>query len=358
MRGDGVGLDCSPAEIRFALDAVRRASHLAERVRAELAGASFSKGDRSPVTVADYAVQAMVGCLLAEAFPSDPLLAEEDSTALRRLERQATLAQVAGYVARVLPGTTPQAVCTWIDRGGGAPARRFWTLDPVDGTKGFLRGGQYAVALALIEDAQVRIGVLGCPNLTDPARPESGGPGSLVVAVRGGGTWRSRLDAPGDFSRLRVSACHDPGRAVLLRSVEADHTDVALTAAVARVLGLQAAPVLMDSQAKYAVLAAGGGDLLLRLPSPRFPDYRENIWDQAAGCLVVEEAGGRLTDAWGERLDFSSGRRLSRNCGVLASNGRLHAAALRALRALCRGGGEGRGGRSEHIRLDGRGDLP
>jgi len=52
------------------------------------------------------------------------------------------------------------AVCEWIDRGGSDYARRFWTLDPIDGTKGFLRGDQYAVALALVVDGKVQVGVL------------------------------------------------------------------------------------------------------------------------------------------------------------------------------------------------------
>ena len=62
-----------------------------------------------------------------------------------------------------------------------------WTIDPIDGTKGFLRGGQYAVCLSLIVDAQVRLGVIGCPNLpADPANPESKR-GCIFVAVKGCG---------------------------------------------------------------------------------------------------------------------------------------------------------------------------
>ena len=87
----------------------------------------------------------------------------------------------------------------------------------------------------------------------------------------------------------------------------------------------------MDSQAKYAVLAAGKGDLLLRLLSPSRPDYREKIWDQAAGSIVLEEAGGKITDLHGKELDFRTGRSLTNNRGILASNGALHGAALQAL---------------------------
>jgi 3'(2'), 5'-bisphosphate nucleotidase len=90
----------------------------------------------------------------------------------------------------------------------------------------------------------------------------------------------------------------------------------------------------MDSQAKYAVLAAGQGDLLVRLLSPSMPDYREKIWDQAAGALIIEEAGGTITDLDGRTLDFAAGRTLAHNRGVVASNGHLHEAALAALKRI------------------------
>jgi 3'(2'), 5'-bisphosphate nucleotidase len=90
----------------------------------------------------------------------------------------------------------------------------------------------------------------------------------------------------------------------------------------------------MDSQAKFAILAAGKGDVIARLLSPAKPDYREKIWDQAAGSLLVEEAGGKVTDLHGQALDFSTGRELINNRGVLASNGRLHTVILNALHEL------------------------
>ncbi len=90
----------------------------------------------------------------------------------------------------------------------------------------------------------------------------------------------------------------------------------------------------MDSQAKYAVLAAGKGEILLRLLSPSKPDYKEKIWDQAAGSLVLEEAGGQITDLDGKPLNFTTGRSLTQNRGILASNHILHDAALQALKQI------------------------
>src|SRR5690606_27076032 len=86
----------------------------------------------------------------------------------------------------VVGQASPEQVLSWVDCGGAAPdpQGRFWTLDPIDGTKGFLRGEQYAIALALIEQGRVVLGVLGCPNL-----PGTGGSrGVVMAAVRGTGT--------------------------------------------------------------------------------------------------------------------------------------------------------------------------
>jgi 3'(2'), 5'-bisphosphate nucleotidase len=87
----------------------------------------------------------------------------------------------------------------------------------------------------------------------------------------------------------------------------------------------------MDSQAKYGVVARGEAALYLRFPSPQSPNYREKIWDHAAGALIVEESGGRVTDMYGQALCFDCGYEMRRNCGIIASNGVLHDAALRAV---------------------------
>jgi 3'(2'), 5'-bisphosphate nucleotidase len=162
-----------------------------------------------------------------------------------------------------------------------------------------------------------------------------GGQGSLVYAARGHGAWTIPLEGPaGDPRPLRVSERQNPGEARLLRSFESGHTNVSQIDLFAESLGVFADPVRMDSQAKYAVLAAGGGEIYLRLLSPSKPDYQEKIWDQAAGSLVVEEAGGQVSDLMGKRLDFGVGRTLANNRGVLATNGSLHPASLEALRAV------------------------
>lgn len=327
-------MDSSQPDVEFAIEAVREASRLVKQIQAELVEPAMTKEDRSPVTVADFASQALVGCLVEQAYPEVPLVAEEDATVLRDPESAPICGQVARFVGRHLAYATPETVCEWIDRGAGRPEGRFWTLDPIDGTKGFLRGDQYAVALALVQDGQTLLGVLGCPNLSEARRPDKGGSGSLLVAVRGQGAWVAPLDDDGRFTRLRVSDHDDPADARVLSSFEAGHTNVGRTDEWMGALGVQAEAVRMDSQAKYGLLAAGAGELLVRFLSPKQPDYKEKIWDHAAGSLVVEEAGGRVTDLRGKPLDFTTGRTLANNRGILASNSLLHDAALEALRTL------------------------
>ncbi|MBM4247653.1 MAG: 3'(2'),5'-bisphosphate nucleotidase [Deltaproteobacteria bacterium] len=320
-------------ESKFAVAAVREACTVIRAVQKNLVTAALTKSDKSPVTVADFAAQAAVARRFAVERPSDVLVGEEDAADLRSEARRETLASVTRFVGEVAAGATSEHVCAWIDRGRAEPVQRFWTLDPVDGTKGFLRGEQYAVALALIENGRVRLGVLGCPNVRADGTLDVGGTGSVIAAERGRGTWASPLGLEA-WTRLLVSGRRVAKEARLLRSVEAGHTNVDEMGELVVALGGTAEPVLMDSQAKYGVLAAGCGELLFRLLSPTKPDYRERIWDQAAGSIVVEEAGGRVTDLDGKALDFARGRTLAGNRGVVASNGLLHDAALAALRQV------------------------
>jgi 3'(2'), 5'-bisphosphate nucleotidase len=328
-------IDILNPRVKTALSAVHQAATLMRQIQRETVVSSLTKDDKSPVTVADFATQAIIGRLLSQTFPDIPLVAEETSAALREPEEANTLSKVTHYVSQVLPGTTAETVCEWIDYGGAEPGKQFWVLDPIDGTKGFLRGDQYVVALALVENGVPLIGVLGCPNLRDASIPDMEGTGSIVLAVRGQGTWSTSLaENDNQWVQRKVSERSDSSQARLLRSFESGHTDVSKIDELADWLGVGVEPVRMDSQAKYAVLAAGGGEVILRLLSPDWPDYREKIWDQAAGSIILEEAGGILTDLSGKPLDFSQGRLLKNNRGVLATNGLLHEKILQGLEAI------------------------
>lgn len=321
----------STRERQVAIEAVTQAAALCRAVQAEMTVVgSLKKEDRSPVTVADFGSQALVCRCLRAAFPQDPIVGEEDSTELRKPENSARLAQVTRYVRRFQADATPEMVWRWIDAGKGTVAERFWTVDPIDGTKGFLRNDQYAIALALIERRQVRVAALACPALPlDMGDPHSE-TGVLFVAVRGAGAEMAPLGGT-SFASIHVTQGSDEARWRFVQSVEAEHGDSALQQAVARAVGVTHPPLRLDSQVKYGAVARGDAVLYLRFPSPRHAGYREKIWDHAAGTLIVEEAGGCVTDMHGRPLDLAYDRQMHHNRGVLVSNGVLHTAVLEAL---------------------------
>ena len=325
-------LDTAHPEVATALQIVRQGASMAQRVLASMAMQNLTKSDFSPVTVADFASQALAAHTLREAGNRLPLVGEENAAALRAESGAEVRKLVAEFVGKIVPGASEDDVCNWIDEGTGEPSGRYWTLDPIDGTKGYLRGGQYAVALALIEDGEIQIGALSCPNLGDNCQPDMG-LGATIIAKRGEGAWLSVAGEP--FTRLHVSDCADISKARVMRSMEDGHTNAGQIDAIDKVLGIQAEPVRMDSQAKYAVLAAGGGEFIFRLLHAGNENYKECIWDQAAGVIILEEAGGKITDLKGAPLDFTQGRKLEANTGVFASNGKMHDAGLKALAEVC-----------------------
>ena len=321
-------------EKETAIRALIVASNLTMSVHNDLIGKrSIQKEDRTPVTVVDYGSQAIICKILNDDFPGDPIVAEEDSKELSKPEHAEILSQVTHYVNASFPTVSSREVCQWIDLGSGSISPRGWTLDPIDGTKGFLRGDQYAIALAFIEEGTVRVGALACPNIILDSHRRVKTSGGLFVAVRGQGA--VQFDLAGNSGRkIRVSNVNSTRQALLTESLESAHSHHRLQHELAKKLGISQPPLRMDSQAKYAILARGEASIYIRIPSPQTPDYKEKIWDHAAGSILVEEAGGKVTDALDRGLDFRCGERLENNYGIIVTNGWLHMAVVNALGPL------------------------
>jgi 3'(2'), 5'-bisphosphate nucleotidase len=325
-------MDEHSPEVITAIRATIMAAELCQRIRKNLvAGESILKGDRSPVTIADFGSQAVICKLIKENFPNDIIVAEEDSTELRNPGRSKILEQVTRHVGNFIPEASPEKVCSWIDYSSHTLQERFWTLDPIDGTKGFLRGEQYAIAFALIEGRVVKLGLMACPNLyLDKDQPQ-GKRGCLFLAMKGKGSFQMDLQGR-NKQPLSVSNTKAPSEALFTESVEPDHADHLFHQRLAQKLNISRPSLRMDSQAKYGIVARGEATLYLRVPSPSEPGYKENIWDHAAGSIIAEEAGGKVTDTLGNPLDFSSGVKMEKNHGILVTNGFLHDVVLKALK--------------------------
>ncbi len=213
-----------------------------------------TKPDRTPVTEADHAVEAMIRERLALERPDDVVFGEEFGT-----------------------------------RGTG---KRRWIVDPIDGTKGYARGiPVWATLLALEVDGVLEVGVVSAPAL-----------GSRWSAARGGGAFR-------DGEAITVSAVASIADAHLAYdSVDAFES-----------VGLDAQFLALARQCRrsrgfgdfwgHVLVADGSIDIAVEVGGLA-------VWDLAAVCVVVEEAGGRCTDVCGvSRIDGGD---------VISTNGLLH----------------------------------
>lgn len=324
-------------ERSVAIGAVLTASKVCQSVFQHLvANETLTKNDKSPVTVADFSAQAIVNTCLKEHFPNDPIVGEEDSKDLQGDEGKVLREKVFSLTNGVLGDNeklTEREILDAIDRGnyaGGAKGRH-WALDPIDGTKGFLRGGQYAVCLALIVDGIVQLGVVGCPNLPINHAEPNGERGSLFIAVRGQGAFQ-RTFADSKETPIHFADISSTAEATFCESVEAGHSSHGDAVEIAKALGITREPVRMDSQAKYCSISRGDADIYLRLPTSK--TYVEKIWDHASGNVLVTEAGGKVTDINGNPLDFSIGRTLEKNKGVIASKANIHDQVLKAVQKV------------------------
>ena len=324
-----------PIDPRIPLLATSIASRLAARAAADRQRvAATLKDDRSPVTVADLAVQVAITAALrhGDAPLADRIVGEEGGEPLRGPEGEIMMAEVIELVSTAFAGTglesaaptQPAEVFEYLDAGGLDPEAEgresFWCLDPIDGTKGFLRGGQFAIALGYVEHGRPTLGVLGCPHLPLGTVEDYGvadDTGSVYLGIFDGDQGRAYAGpatAGGldELEPIQVSTEPPGGRVRVCLSYEKAHGDQDRTTAALESTGVQSAPIRIDSQCKYAMVASGRADLYLRLARA---GYHEKSWDHAAGVAVVRAAGGIAEDMASNQLVFR-GRMLDTTGGI------------------------------------------
>lgn len=357
-------------ELEIASLAVQRAALLTKTIIAAVDKGTMDKSDNTPVTIADFAAQALIIGAIHHAFPADSFVGEESAATLRQdpqlLERvwelvSSTRLDDADSEALLMAPPTREAMLDLIDLGGkgdggrsSSASGRMWVLDPVDGTATFMRGQQYAVCLALIEDGKQKLGVLGCPNLRvdSTAATAAGqqvhedvvdrdGYGLMLSAVAGQGVFLRPLgrgnlapatpipprlrDADLDLRDLRFVDCR-----------AAKSTDFDKHGSLAAQFGAPWPPDtdLWSSQMRYVAIAVGGCNALVKIP--RRGSYRSSLWDHAGGMLIAEEVGCRITDLDGKPIDCGLGRTLAGAYGMVVAPERVHSRVLSAAQALIR----------------------
>jgi len=260
-------------ELRVGLELARRAGEAALGYYGKPLRVEHKEEFDEPVTQADRAVNELIVRALRDEFPEDGVLAEESVDTDRRIGRE-----------------------------------RVWMIDPIDGTKGFIAGtGDFCVQIGLAVGGRAALGVLYAPA-TDV----------LYWAARGHGAWVVRPTSEADESvkaeRLSVTAETELSR---MRLAESRSHRGPRMESVVNTLGVRAEVRSHSVGIKVGHLVERQADLYLHL-SPKTKQ-----WDTCAPEAVLAEAGGRMTDVWGDPLRYNTPDVLNRN-GLVASNGAAH----------------------------------
>ncbi|KAG5982021.1 hypothetical protein E4U55_002411 [Claviceps digitariae] len=325
---------------------------------------ALTKDDFSPVTVADFAVQALLIATIKSAFPEDTFVGEEDASALRDndalltrvwdLLRQTRLAGQEDEWGReddagiVLPESR-EHLCGLLDQAGSSrPGKkgRTWIFDPIDGTRIYLRGGLYAINMALLVDGIQTLGCVGCPNMavdaTAPLQNEdvdAHGRGCIVYAVRGHGAYaRPMYGSVGDDARdhhrlAQVSSSSDMRFVTCASIVDSALEDVHGVIA-SRLGAVYPGCDLVAWVLRWTTLAMGLGNTTVWVYKRR--ERYAKVWDHAGAMLLFEETGGKITDVMGRDIDLTGGRTMSANFGFVAAPRHLHGRVLHVVREVLR----------------------
>jgi len=270
-------------ELGLAVELARRAGEAALAFYGKPLRVDHKDEFDEPVTQADRTVNELIVRALRESFPDDGILAEESVDTDRRIGRS-----------------------------------RVWMIDPIDGTKGFIAGtGDFAVQIGLAVEGRACLGVLYAPA-TDV----------LYWAARGHGAWVLRPTSEAERA-ARTERLGVTGETVLarMRLAESRSHRSPRMESVVRALGVHAEVRSHSVGIKVGLLVEQQADLYIHL-SPKTKQ-----WDTCAPEAVLAEAGGRMTDLWGEPLQYNTPDVLNRN-GILASNGATHAQVVERLRPL------------------------
>ncbi len=305
---------------------------MCQSVQSKITPDVLEKDDRSPVTVADFASQAVICRAIGAAFPGDPIIGEEESSTLSRGENAPFLDRILAELRGVGIETCGKEACAWIDRASSKRIR----LAVLDS-----RPDRWHERLS----SQRAVCHLAGPDRrgTNPGRP----PGLPQLAVRAGQAHgsarsftrfaaaeagRSPWKAMAHGGRFMPARNRTRGRPVFASRSNRPIRHRAFRPRWPRFLGITREPLRLDSQAKYAVVARGEAEIYLRLPA-KF-GYKEKIWDHAGGVLLVEEAGGCVCDVMGQPLEFNHGYELLANRGIVAANRPLHPRVISALHEI------------------------
>lgn len=296
-------------DLTFAVDMVKKAIIITEWFRTE-GFQSFHKKDDSPVTLADYASQIYIISKLKDKFPEDRIIAEEDISPL--FDKN-----VENIIKKSFNSLKLKNNIKFRDILGyrGPSSKRKWTIDPIDGTKGFQEGLSYAIGLGLIIESDLTLSVIGIPNYNSQGT-------AIFIAEKNQGS--KAIYGNGPKVPIKVSSNQEIKKSLMCHSL---HYDKPWVLKFAKLAGIEKF-IQMDSMAKFCMIADGTADIYLKPMSLN----RSFSWDFLPGDLLVKEAGGIVTDLNGKSLRFENERCLITAPGCIASNGLFHKQALNIIK--------------------------
>ena len=280
--------------------------------------------------MADISAQIIINHKLESAFENVVVIGEEDSTEISDslfLKIKELLNEFE--IAKELDLSSKESIETILRSNEvNDCVKRYWTVDPIDGTKGFIRGDQYSICIALIdrETELPLIAALGCPNLFVDGEEERG---MLMVSVASVGNFVCKLgqsiEALKPLPKFDLQT--DLSKATFTGAVVSSHTNPLEIDAIKANYDNHVPVIRMDSQCKYGILALNRAHVYFRRHASKDSsarknwqcDYIEAIWDNAPGYLFVKEAGGQVTDFGGNDLRFPPSKHFKVVGGILAS---------------------------------------
>ncbi len=305
--------------------AVRLAVELTRRVRA-LAVNHSDKSANDPVTIADYGAQALLLHAISRLHPHASVLSEERSEQFLTLVSPENRALIARLLGEVMGENATEAdVVRWLDFGAGRDDRELWTVDPIDGTRGYVGGGRYCVAIGIMTDRVPTAGLLACP-----VYPSADGRGRMFYTI-GDASYSEPLDG-GEAARISVRSVRESAQFLPIESTDLPEIDHPILMRACDYLGIGEIEIPgYEGQDKYATIANGDADFYLRPERPQ--DRLHYIWDHVPGTAILTRAGGIASDLTGKPLDFTHGDRLP-TLGLIVSSRAAHERIVAAYQAI------------------------
>jgi 3'(2'), 5'-bisphosphate nucleotidase len=285
-------------ELKLATEIVDTASKITEWFR-KVGFLSFQKEDDSPVTIADYASQIYIINKILEQFPEDQIIAEEEDNSF--IDNKVKRLISSCYESLNIGENINIEKTLFVKDNKKTP--RQWTVDPIDGTKGFQKGLSYAVGIGFMINSDPKMCAIAVPNYKKFGK-------AIFIAEKDNGS-RFAINTS-EFKKIKVSHQSQLKQAKLCHSLHYDEPwvmDFASRAGIANFIQI-------DSMAKFCMIADGTADLYVKPMNKS----RSFVWDFLPGILLVQEAGGIVTDLRGNKIEFINDKCIISAPGLIASN--------------------------------------